>query len=274
MSNFPLVSVITPNFNCYRFLPRLIECVRRQNFPLEHIVVDDCSTDGGWELLLELSRLHSWLKPVRLDKNSGPVVARNKAIELARGQFLAFLDVDDLWLSQKLNTQVQFMMENGCALSFTDYRFASEDGFKIGHRLRGFSQIGWRLHHMTRYLGCLTVIVDRNRVPDFFFPDLQTAKRAEDFLAWSQCINEHGPALRCPHDLARYSIVQNSRSSVTRSSVLSVWRLYRDVEGIALIPAGIYFLVFAFGVVWKRLRYRPFLDRGVVDADYEWSLLH
>lgn len=273
MNFLPIVSVITPSFNGERFLRRLVESVCRQSYSLEHIIVDDCSSDGSWALLLKLVEEYPWLKPVRLPENSGPVVARNKAIELAQGRFLAFLDVDDFWLPEKLSTQIQFMLDTGCAFSFSDYRFVTEDGQKVGRRLQGFNSIGWHLHHMTRYLGCLTIVLDRNKIPDFMFPDLQTAKRAEDFLAWSNCIKQSGPALRCPHDLARYSVVANSRSSVTRSSVGSVWRLYTDVEGIFFPVAGFYFFIFALGVVWKRFRFRPTFERGAIDSDHEWSLL-
>ncbi len=53
--SLPLVSVITPNYNGNRFIPRVVECVRRQNYLVEHIIVDDCSTDSSWELLLKLA---------------------------------------------------------------------------------------------------------------------------------------------------------------------------------------------------------------------------
>lgn len=269
----PLVTVITPCFNGLRFIARVVESVRQQNYPVEHIIVDDCSADGSWALLQQLSQEYPWLKPVRLEQNSGPVVARNCAIELAQGRFLAFLDVDDFWLPHKLQTQIDFMLLKDCVLSFSDYRFVSEDGRKIGRRLHGFDQIGWHLHHMTRYLGCLTIVLDREKYPDFKIPDVNPAVRAEDFLAWSACIQRHGTALRCPHDLARYAVVKNSRSSGKKRAAGSVWKLYRDTERISLPFVLFYFIVYALGVSWKRYWNRPFMRRAVVDLDFEWSLL-
>lgn len=267
-----LVSIITPNYNGLRFIRRLIESVKRQRCSFEHIIVDDCSTDGSWALLEKLGQEYSWLKPVRLEQNSGPVVARNRAIELAQGRFLAFLDVDDFWLPDKLQKQVDFMLKEDCVLSFSDYRFVSEDGMQIGRRLSGFDQVGWHLHHMTRYLGCLTIVLDREKYPDFRIPEIRPATRAEDFLAWSQCIQRFGPALRCPHDLARYAVVPNSRSAAKKGSI-SVWRLYRHLERIPLHMAAFYFFAYAAGVFWKRYWYRPFMKRVEVDQDFEWSLL-
>lgn len=267
-----LVSVITPNFNGSRFIKRVAESVRQQNYSVEHIIVDDCSIDGSWALMQELSQEYLWLKPVRLEHNAGPVVARNRAIELAKGRFLAFLDVDDFWLPNKLQTQIDFMISMGCVLSYSDYRFVSEDGRKVGRRIQGFDQIGWHLHHMTRYLGCLTIVLDREKYPDFRIPEIQPATRAEDFLAWSHCIQRFGPALRCPHDLARYSVVPNSRSATKKGSI-SVWRLYRHLECIPLHLAAFYFFAYATGVFWKRYWNRAFMYRAIVDQDYEWSLL-
>lgn len=269
----PVVTVITPNFNGERFIRRVVESVRSQNYPVEHIIVDDCSTDSSWALLEKLSQDYPWLKPVRLEQNSGPIVARNRAIEIAHGRFLAFLDVDDLWLSNKLQTQIEFMLSKGCVLSFSDYRFVSEDGRKIGRRLQGFDQIAWHLHHMTRYLGCLTIVLDREKFPDFTIPNISPAVRAEDFLAWSACIQRHGAALRCPHDLARYAVVENSRSSGKKRAANSVWKLYRNIEFIPLPSALFYFIVYSIGVSWKRYWHRPFMKRSEVDQDYEWSLL-
>ena len=271
-SSLPVVSVITPNFNGAKFINRVVHSVASQNFLLEHIVVDDCSTDDSWAILQLLASQYSWLKPVRLERNSGPVVARNRAIEISRGRFLAFLDVDDFWLPEKLSTQIQFMLNSGCVLSFTDYRFVSEDGRRVGRRIHGLDRIGWHLHHMTRYLGCLTVVLNRENYPDFRIPEIRPATRAEDFLAWSMCIQRFGPALRCPHDLARYAVVPHSRSAAKRGSI-SVWRLYRHLERIPLLLAVLYFFAYAAGVFWKRYWNRPFMRRAAVDLDFEWSLL-
>jgi glycosyltransferase involved in cell wall biosynthesis len=270
----PVVSVITPNFNGARYLSRAVESVALQNYDsLEHIIVDDCSTDESWEILESLASKYSWLKIVRLNENFGPVVARNDAIDLARGRFLAFLDVDDFWLPSKISTQIDFMITNECVLSFTDYRYVSDDGKKIGRSIRGCNKIGWHLHHMTRYLGCLTIMVDRQKYPSFRFPDISADIRAEDFLAWSELIVKFGVALRCPYDLARYAVVDNSRSSNKMKASQSVWQVYRSIEKISLHAACFYFFTYAIGVIWKRHWHRPFMDRSKVDWNYNWSLL-
>lgn len=267
MNNLLLVSVITPVYNASRFLSRLIECVQEQcGVNYEHIIVDDCSTDDSLAVLMRLAAGDERIKVIQFQNNLGVVEARNAAISHAKGRYLAFLDADDLWLPAKLQIQLDFMQETGAALTFTDYRFISEDGSKIGRLLRGPNRIGWSLHHMTRYLGCLTIMVDRDKCPDFSFGDVSSVYRAEDFLAWSKIVFRHGPALRCPHDLARYSVVQNSRSSSGSAAAASVWRLYRRVEKIALWQSLMFFSLYVILASWKRWWCRPCYSGEIIDG--------
>jgi teichuronic acid biosynthesis glycosyltransferase TuaG len=216
---------------------------------------------------LELSKKYCWIKPIRLQKNSGPVVARNIAISNARGKYLSFIDVDDYWLPEKLSIHIGFMEKNYAAISFSDCRYISEDGKLIGRRFSGVNKVGIHMHFMTRYIGCLTVIVNRHICEDFYFPDIHPSVRAEDFLAWLQVIRAHGPAIRCPHDLARYSVVMNSRSSDPIQASLSVWKLYRYSLNLPIISAGVYFGFYAIFVIYKRFYFKPRFKSLEVDSN-------
>jgi hypothetical protein len=89
-------------------------------------------------------------------------------------------------------------------------------------------------------------MVNREKVPYFKFPDISSTYKAEDFLAWSYTILKTGPALRCPHDLARYAQVSNSRSSLAFNAAQTVWKVYHDVEKIPFFKALPLFLLYAF----------------------------
>lgn len=268
----PQVSVITPAHNADRFLARLVACVRQQqNVSYEHIIVDDASTDRTSDCLQQLASNDPRIRLIHCPQNVGVVMARNLAIKAARGRFLAFLDADDVWLPEKLSCQTDFMLRTNAVISYTDYRFMSEDGRLIGRRLCGPRSVGWHLHHMTRYLGCLTVIVDRAQCPDFSFGTISPEYRAEDFLAWSKLIRQHGYAYRCPHDLARYAVVENSRSSDGTRAARSVWRLYRDVEQLPALQAGFYFVTYAVFASLKRFLCKPRMPAVRVDNS-TWSL--
>lgn len=270
----PLVSIITPVYNAANFLPRLFECVKKQHgVAVEHLLVDDCSSDNSLQIMRDLTAGNASIKIIAMSKNEGPVVARNLAIREARGKYLAFLDADDYWLPNKSLVQSQFMEETCAALSFSDYRFISEDGHLIGRRLSGPNRVGWSSHHMTRYLGCLTIMVNRERCVDFHFQDIAPSFRAEDFLAWSGIILRHGPALRCKHDLARYAVVAQSRSSGAFRAAKSVWKLYREVENIPFFKAFFYFSVYGVLTTVKRSWFKPRWRADEIDGTLSKSYL-
>jgi glycosyltransferase involved in cell wall biosynthesis len=106
--NHPLVSVIIPVFNGRNFVIPCIESVIRQDYPrcaIEIILVDDGSTDGTAEIAKQFgSGIRYIFQP-----NGGTSSARNRGIGLSRGEYVAFLDYDDLWLPQKLSFQVRAM---------------------------------------------------------------------------------------------------------------------------------------------------------------------
>jgi teichuronic acid biosynthesis glycosyltransferase TuaG len=258
MSADPVVSIITPAFNAARFLEPMLESVVQQSRKdFEHVVVDDGSNDNTAAMLRSAADRDSRLVPVLLTDNVGAIRARNIAIERARGRYLAFLDADDLWLPEKLARQLRFMSETNVAMSYTDYRHMSLDGSLVGNLIKGPDSIDWVGHHKTRFVGCLTVMIDRSKFPDFRFPHVDPAVRGEDFLAWADALKATGKALRCPGDLARYRLVPQSRSSSKIRAARSIWRIYREVEKISLPRSSWYFANYLINASYKFLRARP-----------------
>jgi len=123
-----LVSVITPCYNCAPFIAETIKSVIAQTYTnWEMLIVDDCSTDGSYETALQYAANDKRVKVYRMEQNSGAAACRNKAIELSQGEYLAFLDSDDLWLPEKLEKQLQFMIKNDADFSFTEYEHIKEE---------------------------------------------------------------------------------------------------------------------------------------------------
>jgi teichuronic acid biosynthesis glycosyltransferase TuaG len=261
------ISVITPARNAASFIAETLRSVAMQSWPhYEHLVVDDASTDSTREMIKAAAVNDPRVRGIFLDTNVGSIASRNVAIRQARGRYLAFLDADDVWLPRKLEVQFNFMRDRDVAMSFTDYRHMSMDGVFVGRRIAGPSIVDWKVLHTSRYIGCLTVMLDRNRLPDFHFPNVFPAVRAEDFLAWSNAIKVVKFAYRCPADLARYRLQKHSRSSRRAGALSNVWRLYRDVEGIPFLTAFYFLLNFSASSAMKHFRGRPKIARTVVDA--------
>ncbi len=105
MREGPLVSVIIPVYNAAPYLAEAVESVWRQDYrPLEIIVVDDGSTDGSRDLAARLPGVQLYTQ-----ERKGAGSARNAGVKLANGSLLAFLDADDIWMSNKLSVQVEIL---------------------------------------------------------------------------------------------------------------------------------------------------------------------
>ena len=104
----PLISVVIPTYNAARYLPDAIESILRQNYQnMEIIVIDDGSTDNTTTVLSPYSDIVNY----HYQDNRGPASARNRAIQLAQGELIAFLDADDIWPDDKIVRQLSHMEE-------------------------------------------------------------------------------------------------------------------------------------------------------------------
>lgn len=241
------VSIITPMYNAQPWLPGLFETVRNQSHQsYEHLLVDDGSSDGSVETAIRLANEDARITVLRMPRNAGPAAARNLAIESAQGRYLAFLDADDTWLPHKLETQLNWTRQHGHAFTYHDYRHMSHDGQKLGAVVSGPDVLTLQTLHTRRGTGgCLSVMLDREQLPWFRFPDLNRSL-PEDFLAWLSIIKSGQLGHRLPEDLGRYRLTSASRSSNKLAAALSVWNLYREVERLPFATALSWWMQYAW----------------------------
>lgn len=115
-----LVSIIMPSWNTAQFIAESIQSVINQTYKnWELLIVDDCSTDDT-DNIVEPFLTDARIKYFKNEKNSGAALTRNRAMREAKGEWIAFLDSDDLWMPEKLEKQIRFMNEHNYTLSFTE----------------------------------------------------------------------------------------------------------------------------------------------------------
>lgn len=251
------VSIVTPMYNARTWLPGLLETTRRQTFQdFEHLLIDDCSSDGSADEATKLCADDARVKVLRMAQNGGPAAARNMGIAAAQARYLAFLDADDLWLPQKLAQQVAWMKRHGHAFTYHDYRHMSPDGMKCGAVVSGPDVLTLEALHTRRGTGCLSVMVDAQKLPWFRFPELHRSL-PEDFLAWVAILQRGHHGHRLPVDLARYRLTPASRSSNKLTAALAVWRLYREVEKLPLQTALSWWLQYVWNARQLYKRSKP-----------------
>lgn len=175
-----LVSIIMPSYNTASFIEETIQSVLNQTYTnWELIIVDDCSTDNTDEVLENIK--DSRIRYFKNDKNSGAAVSRNKALREARGQWIAYLDSDDLWMPEKLEKQIHFMETNGYAFSYTNYEEIDVNGNKTGVSITGPKKITKTGMFNYCWPGCLTVMFDANKIGLIQIKDI---KKNNDYAMW------------------------------------------------------------------------------------------
>ncbi|NIT04308.1 glycosyltransferase [Candidatus Saccharibacteria bacterium] len=127
MRKQPLVSVIIPAYNAAQFLPETIESALKQTYKnIEVIVVDDGSTDNTEEVVKKYP-----VRYIKIEHSGGPATPRNEGVHKAKGELVAFLDSDDVWLSKKLEKQVDFLRKRDFDFVSCDAVIIDEDGKKL-----------------------------------------------------------------------------------------------------------------------------------------------
>lgn len=220
-----LVSIIMPAYNCEKFIGSSIESVLKQEYKnWELIIVDDCSTDGTRDKINEYKDervIHT-----SLEKNSGAAIARNKAISMAGGVYIAFLDSDDIWYTTKLKKQISFMEDNNYSFTATQYNKIDENGDSL-NRIISVSkkQQYWDL--LKKSPGNSTVIYDAVKLGKFNIPNL---KKRNDYVLWLQIIKKANYLYGVEETLASHRIRRSSISRNKFSLVKYHWEIYRNIE--------------------------------------------
>ncbi|HJD24795.1 MAG TPA: glycosyltransferase [Firmicutes bacterium] len=231
-----LVSIITPTYNCGKFIAETIESVQAQTYPnWELLIVDDCSTDNTEEVVAEYRQADPRVQYHRLEKNSGAAVARTTAMQLAQGEYMAFLDSDDLWSPEKLEKQLAFMKSNGYAFTCTMYEQIGEDGRRLEKVIKVIPKTDYNRLLLDCPVGNSTVMYDVRKMGKFEVPDIK--KRNDDAL-WLQMLKKEKYIYGMPEVLMQYRVRQNSISSNKWKLIKYHWQLYREIEHLGVLRSA------------------------------------
>lgn len=231
-----------PMHNCSKLVGLSIDSVVSQSYKnWELIIVNDASSDGSDDAVLDYLTHEKRIKLINLERNIGPSQARNTAIQVAQGRFIAFLDSDDIWTPTKLEKQIEFMLNNSYPFTYTAYEKIDEDGKVIGHI--GIPDcVSYNQMLKTCYIGCLTAMYDVDFFGKIFMP---ANTRREDFGTWLRLLKNVDKAYGINEVLAQYRVYDSQSSAKKLNMAVENWKLYRDIENLNLLQAVYYFLNYA-----------------------------
>ena len=238
-----LVSIITPAYNAAAYIAETIESVLAQTYTnWEMLIVNDCSKDNTAEIVQSYAAKDKRIKLINLKQNSGAAIARNAAIQNAKGRYITFLDSDDLWKKEKLQKQIEFMQQNGYAFTFHNFiRFNDGAKKENGKLLKVARQTDYKtLLKGNNTGGCLAVCIDRNIVRKIFMPN----QRHEDYICWLNILKRYRiKGYGINEILGYYRVGKVSVSSNKFKSALWTWKVYRDSQNLSFLKS-IYYMCF------------------------------
>lgn len=251
-----LVTIVTPAYNAAAYLQATIESILSQTYPhWELLIIDDCSTDDTVKVASTFLG-DKRIRLLRQSENQGAISARNRGILEAKGQYVAFLDSDDLWRPTKLAVQIDAMKRNRAALSFTSYRVFSSSEIEHGVHIVP-ERVNYRDLLRTCSIGCSTVVYDVNQIGKQYF-DVEALAR-EDYALWLK-ISRSFPKAKfygIQEVLMDYRKHEQGNSRNKLEMAKRQWYIYRHVEHIHMLPSLYYFMNY----MWHGMRKHYFLPK-------------
>ena len=249
-----MISIVTPVYNAAAFIRQTMEMVQAQTYTdWELILVDDSSKDNSCEVIEGYLKENpdERIRLIKKEKNEGAALSRNRGIKEAKGRYIAFLDADDVWLSHKLQRQMEFMKKTDAGFVFSAYEFGDEEAVGTGKVVHVPESLTYKKALSRTVIFTTTVLLDTEKIPKdlIYMPNVPS----EDSAAWWQILRNGYVARGMDEVLAIYRRPAKSLSSNKLKAVQRIWYLYRNVEKLSFITSCIAFVGWAYRATVRRL---------------------
>ncbi|WP_214710808.1 glycosyltransferase family 2 protein [Exiguobacterium sp. s55] len=230
-----LVSVIMPTYNSEEFITDSINSVINQTYEKwELIIVDDCSKDKTVEIVEKIISIDSRIKLIRLATNKGAANARNSGIQLAAGEYIAFLDSDDIWMENKLDLQISFMVQNDYIFTCTYYDKIDWNSTSLSNIVKYPKEVTYQ-QLLYNCPGNSSVMYNANKISEKLY--INPIRKRNDYLMWLNLIKKT-QTLHCLDKVLMSHRVRNDSLSKNKSSLVKYhWIIYRNIEKLSFIKS-------------------------------------
>lgn len=239
IKNESLVSIIMPAYNCAKYIEESINSVLAQNYKKwELLVLDDGSKDDTLKIIEEFSQKDNRIKSLPNGKNMGVSATRNRGIELAKGDWIAFLDSDDMWEYTKLEKQLEVAEKKAAEFLFTGASYINEEGVPFKGIFEVPEMVNYKKLRNHNVISCSSVLVKKK-----YFDNIKMEKDEmhEDFAVWLRILRLGIKAYGVNEPLLIYRISRNSKSGNKMKTVKMTYKVFRFV-GINPIRS-VYFML-------------------------------
>ena len=218
-----LVSVIIPYFRKKKYFFKTINSVINQSYKkIEIILIYDDENKEDVTYIKKLIKKDKRIKLIINKKNYGAGISRNIGIKLSKGEYVCFLDADDVWLKNKLKIQFNYMKKNNLNYTHTTYTIIDEHSNFISQRkARNFMSVNDLIKSCD--IGLSTVMIKKKLLNQKSFPKLKTK---EDYVLWLKLISKNVKIYGIKDNLVLWRKVKNSLSSSFLQKMIDGFRVY------------------------------------------------
>ncbi len=244
-----LVSVIMPVYNAEKHIKESIESVLGQTYiQIELVLVDDCSQDKSADIIAAFQDKYAQIIYHRQERNQGAGAARNKALEMAKGQYVAFLDSDDIWKPEKISSQIALMNATDTPFSYTAIEMINDTGdvIKEKRNVKESCDYNYLLHNTM--IATSSVVIDRMILGDFRMP---LRRGGQDYATWLMLLRNKTVARGINAAMVQYRVSKGSLSSNKFKSIKQVWEIQTEDEKIGKVRAFYHTICFGFNAFKK-----------------------
>lgn len=240
-----------PAYNCEKFISKSIFSVISQSYNFwELIICDDASTDNTVREIKEIADRDSRIKVLVNACNKGPAFSRNRALDYASGDLVAFLDSDDVWYSDFLSLQLDFLMSLNVNAVFSSYSRVNENGQRVLSDFIVPSRVSYTDILKTNSISCLTVLLKRRLIGE----TRMSETGIEDINFWLDLLKKESFFYGNKEVLASYTIRKSSRSRSKVKLIQPQWKTYRECQQLSAIASFYYLCNWAVRGFLKNLR--------------------
>ena len=246
-----LVSIIIPYYKKKKFLKEAIYSVLNQSYrKFEIIIVYDDEDLSDLSYIQELKKKDNRIKILINKKNLGAGISRNKGIKFSKGNFLAFLDADDIWHKDKIKYQLNFLKKNNCKVCHTSYLIIDENKMVKGKReARSFNNVNQLLKSCD--IGLSTVMISRSVLKNLRFSNRKTK---EDFILWLQILKNKVSIIGMKKNLVKWRKLSNSLSASSWQKIIDGFYVYYRYMDFNFIKSLYFLFLLSINFLKKNVR--------------------
>jgi teichuronic acid biosynthesis glycosyltransferase TuaG len=251
-----LVSIITPSYNAEGLIGRTIQSVLEQSYPdWEMIIIDDCSKDGTCDVVREYAKQDSRIRLVALEKNNGaPAAPRNIGVSKAKGEWIAFLDADDIWHPQKLMLQMQALGKYGKSFTCSRMKDFSDDAV-LSFPTVGSVECEFVTFERQRLKGRIptsSVVLRKELMVRFPFNEDIRYKAVEDYHCWLRIHQSIESSVKLQYPLLSYRRIAGQISGSKTYMLKRIYMVHHEYPQTNKLQAAFFTATHALGGFYYR----------------------